>query len=58
MEKKTKTLKMNVEVEVGADVNPFELTDEFKKLCDQKGWILKGGGVKFPVNDKTAKVVH
>lgn len=53
IDKTRNVLRIIAPVEVDIDLNPYDLFDAFYDLCEQKGWVCKGGGAQFPDDDPT-----
>ena len=40
--------RLKADVLVPPSTNPFELMDEFARVCKENGWYCLGGGVQYP----------
>ena len=40
--------RLKADVLVPLSTNPFELMDEFMRVCKENGWYCLGGGVQYP----------
>lgn len=40
--------RIKADVLVPPSTNPFELMDEFARVCKENGWHCLGGGVQYP----------